>query len=158
MVVFRFGSELGLIGLETCLELLNLFMLRRFFKVYLEENGSSYDSTPFAKHIDCVSLFFLRLNLLFAVFIILQVFGLQISMTTCRLCPFARNAKLVVLIFELIFRAEPHGMYVINASCLSISHLSRMMEQEQLSHSCALAGLDGEKASENFSCSSRFQC
>ncbi len=49
-------------------------------------------------------------------------------------------------------------MYLINASCLSIGHLSRMMEQEQLSHSCALAGLDGEKACQGFSCSSRLKC
>lgn len=57
-MVFRFGSELGLIGLEACLEPLHVetFFLKLY--IYIEENGSSYDSTPFAKHIDCVSLFF----------------------------------------------------------------------------------------------------
>ncbi len=52
MVVFRFASELGLIGLQACLE---LFMICWDGDFSWCENGSSYDSTPFAKHI--VSLF-----------------------------------------------------------------------------------------------------
>lgn len=129
--------------------------------ISLEENGSSYDSTPFAKHIDCVSLFFLGLNLLFAVFTHCKFLACKFQWPHAGfvlLLAMPNLWFLYVFIFELIFRAEPSAMYLINASCLSISHLSRMMEQEQLSHSCALAGLDGEKACQNFSCSSRLKC